>query len=95
MEHMLGRWLPNKPNKHPKLAVEVSLCQDANNKKGLKAPTTPGEQHTTMVTAMPDTGASMCLVGRYVTMRMGIMRHDLPATTKKLVRANGGQIEHG
>ena len=68
----MGRWLPNKPNKHPKLAVEVSLCQDANNKKGLKAPTTPGEQHTIMVTAMPDTGASMCLGDMCVTTRIRI-----------------------
>ena len=43
----------------------------------LKHQTQRGKKHTTMVTAMPDTGASMCLVVRCVTMRIGITKHDL------------------
>ena len=36
---------------------------------------------------------AMWLVGRRVTSRRGITRHDLAATTEKMVGANGGQIE--
>ena len=37
--------------------------------------------------------ASMCLVGRSVTIQIGISRHDLAATNERLVGANGAQIE--
>ena len=72
----MGRWHPNKPDKQPKLAVEVTVCQNAYNKIGLKAPKAAGEQHTLMVTVMPDTGASMCFVGRCVTINMGQAQHS-------------------
>ena len=83
----MGRWHPTKPDKHPKLAVEVTLCHNAYGEIGFEAPNTEKEQHTTMVTAILDTGASMCLKGKCVTMRMGITRHDTVATTERLVGA--------
>ena len=89
----MGVWNPTKPNKHPKLAVEVAPCHDAYNKIGLKTPTTTLEHNTTMVTATPDKGASMCLIGRCVTNRMGITRPKLKPTSKRLVSVNGGQIK--
>ena len=46
-----------------------------------------------MVTAMPDTGASMCLIGRCMNNRMKITRPNLTPTTERLVGANGGQIK--
>ena len=39
MEHMKGRWHPTKPDKRPKLAIEVALCHDTSE-----------DLHTTMVT---------------------------------------------
>ena len=42
MERGMGEWHPTKPDKHPKLAVEVALHQDAYNKICLKRPTTTG-----------------------------------------------------
>ena len=89
----MGRWHPTKPNKHHKLAVQVTLRHNAYDKISLEAPNTAGDQHTTMVTAMPDTGASMCLVGRCLTMGMGITRHNLAATTERGVGVNGGRIK--
>ena len=70
----MGRWHRTKPDKHPGLAVEVALCHNAYDEIGLKAPNTAGEQHTKMVTTMPDIGASMCFVSRCMTMLMGITR---------------------
>ena len=87
----MGRLHQTKPNKHPELALEVALCSNAYNEIGLKAPNAAGEQHTTMVTAMTDTGAAMCLVGRCVTIRRGISRHDLSATMKRLVGPTAGK----
>ena len=46
-----------------------------------------------MVTALPDTGLSKCLVGRSLTIQMGISRHKLAVTSKKLVKVNGKQIQ--
>ena len=46
-----------------------------------------------MVTAMPDTGGPMCIIGKCVTTRMGISKHNLATTTERLVGANGAQIE--
>ena len=83
----------NKTRQAIQLAVGVALCHDAYNEIVLNAPNTAGEQQTMMVTIMPDTGASMCLFGRCVTMRMGITRHELAKTIKRLVGANGGQIK--
>ena len=55
------------------------------HKIGLEAPNIAGEQNTMMITAMPDTGASMCLVGRCMTMWMAITRHNIAETTERLV----------
>ena len=62
MEHMMGRWHPTKPDKHPELVADVTLCHKAYNKIGIDAPNAVGVLHTMMVTAMPDTGASMRIV---------------------------------
>ena len=42
---------------------------------------------------MPDTGASMCIIGRFVTSGMGIIGLDLMPTTKRLVGAKKGKIQ--
>ena len=73
-------WHRTKPKKHPEL---VALSHNANDEISLKVPNKAGEKHTTMVTAMPDTGLSICLIDRCVTMQMGITRHDLAKTTKQ------------
>ena len=63
------------------------------------------ERHTTKVVAMPyaevslcqyiiqNTEALMCLIGRCVNMRMWITRYNQVETTKRLMGANGKQIE--
>ena len=93
MEGGTSEWHPNKPDKHLKLAVEVALCHNNYHKISLKIPTTTGEYHTAMVTAVSDTGALMCLIGRCVTRQMGITSLNLTPTTKITLGANGGQIK--
>ena len=68
MKHMLGRWHLTKPDKYPKLVVKAALCQNAYDEIGLYAPNAAAEQHTMMVNSMPDTRASMCLVGMTTQM---------------------------
>ena len=92
MECVTGNWQPTKLIEHPKLVVKVALCHNAYDKMGFNAPDTPEEQHTTMVTAMPDTGSWICLVVWSLTIRMGISRHNLEGTTKKLVGTSSKQI---
>ena len=48
MERVMGRWHPTKPDKHPELAVEVTLCHDTYGKIGIEAPKAAGEKHKTM-----------------------------------------------
>ena len=81
MEPVMGIWQKIKSNKHPKLAVLGALCHNALNKTGLKVPNRAREEQTTMFTAMPDTGVSMFLIGRCVTMPMGITKHHLAKTS--------------
>ena len=83
----------DQTDKHLNLLAEVTLCNDAYDKIVNDVPNTAGEQHTTMVTAMLDTGASMCIVSRCMTMQMEVSRNKLETTTKRLVEANGAQIE--
>ena len=95
MEHVnvMSRWQKTKPHKYPKLELEAALCHDTYGKICLKAQNKAGAKHTTEVAAMSDTGAPMCLIGRCVTMQMGITRHNHANTTEKLVGANGGKIK--
>ena len=74
MERIIGQMTSNQTRpdttrhkKTFKIEAEVNLCHDAYDEIGFDAPNIAGEQHTTMVTAMPDTGASMCMVGKCVT----------------------------
>ena len=90
----MGMWHPNKPEKHPNLAVGVALCQDAYNEIGLEAPNTAMEQHTAMVIAMLDTGASICLVGRCMTIRLGMTRSNKKQSHHRSCRYKEGPPEH-
>ena len=67
-----GQMASDQTDKHLNLLAEVTLCNDAYDKIVNDVPNTAGEQHTTMVTAMLDTGASMCIVSRCMTMQMEV-----------------------
>ena len=93
MENVLVTWQQIETEKYPKLMVEASLCDNAYDQTGLKAPSRARKGQTTKIATMPDTEPSMCLIGRCLSTRMGIMIQDLVKTTKKLIAANGEHIE--
>ena len=82
-KRVIERWHPTKHDKHSKLVVVEALCHNSCNKI-----------YFYVLNAVHQCReASMCLVGRSVTIQIGISRHDLAATNKRLVGANGAQIE--
>ena len=64
MELVMGKRHQTEPDKLTKLAVEIALIHNAYDEIGLKALNIAVEKYTMMVTTMPDTGASMYLIGR-------------------------------
>ena len=46
----------------------------------------------TRLTAMPVTGAMMCIMGRRMLRQINVERHELVKVTERMVAANGHQI---
>ena len=69
MEYRRNQGLRTRPDRHPAVAVGSAVSHATYSQLHAKAPKVAAKGKATKITAMPDTGALMCLMGRRWTSR--------------------------
>ena len=90
--HVWDGWgfVRQEPQRHLEVLVKVSVCREAYRK--LKTKESRRERSQNMVSAMPDTGAMMCLVGMNTMHSMGLRESDLVEVDMQVNAANNRKI---
>ena len=68
-----GAWRPRKMLPHPTLGVRVAVDREAYGQLSLRAPT--GHTRESDMSALVDTGAQMCILGREQVQQLGMRGH--------------------
>ena len=92
MELHNGQPRRTRQAKHPTVVLSAKMKETAYSKVNGRAPKVASTKMEAKLSAMPDTGAMTCIMGRQMLNPLKINKSKLMTVTEQLVGANGDLI---
>ena len=92
----LGKWKVKPAKPHPKITVNVEICQDGYNQIGAAVPQS-SHPHSVTCSSLPDTGSQIVVAGPDLLKKLNVSKHELfkVSTNVKMVDCKRLQLIGG
>ena len=71
-----GKWKVKSAKPHPKITVNVEICQDGYKQIGAAVPR-GSHQHSVTCSSLPDTGSQIVVAGPDLLKKLNVSKHEL------------------
>ena len=91
-----GKWKVKPAKPHPKITVNVEICQDGYNQIGAAVPQS-SHPHSVTCSSLPDTGSQIVVAGPDLLKKLNVSKHELfkVSTNVKMVDCKRLQLIGG